>query len=227
MACLPTATYSAPGVSLYAALGGGGGGSSGSQISSSGAYVLCSTNGVLVLGNLPGTFQPDIQIGDANNTIGISLENSQGDSLTLYNGSIGITTQNVNMTNTNLNVSSINGAAPGGSSFFSTLSVPLPTQTSTVIFSFTPGTWTYNGLGLFSGATEPFNGFVNVISNVSQGVNYGSLFANSNSQPSAGTVPSEMTLNFGDSGLSTIKLICANNSASQTGTWQGAVIKLN
>ena len=49
-------------------VGGGGGGGGGASISSSGAYVLCSTNGVLVMGNLPGAGTPDIQIGDANNT---------------------------------------------------------------------------------------------------------------------------------------------------------------
>ncbi len=108
--------------SINGAAPGTGGGAS---IAEGGAFVLCSSNGVIVMGHIPGATLPDIQIGDSMNTVGISLQNAQGDSLALFAGTIGFTTQNVNMTGTNLNVSSINGGAyppPGGSApQFSTL----------------------------------------------------------------------------------------------------------
>ena len=114
-AVIPMLTEAGPTQPFFApASGGGGGGGGGASISSSGAYVLCSTNGVLVMGNFPGADQPDIQIGDANNTLGISLTNGTADNITLFNGSVKFTTQNVNMAGINLDVSSINGQAPGG-----------------------------------------------------------------------------------------------------------------
>ena len=96
--------------SYFAPAGSGGGGSSGSQISSIGAYVLCSTNGALYMGNT-GVGTADIQIGDTGNTVGINIQNATNDQITLFSGSISFTTQNVVMGSTNLNVSSINSAA--------------------------------------------------------------------------------------------------------------------
>ena len=226
MAALPTATYSAPGVTLYAALGGGGGGASGSQISSSGAYVLCSTNGALYMGNVSGAAVPDVVVGDSSQTLATTIQNGSGDSMNVFNGSITFVTSNVDMTATNLNVSSINGAAPGSGGFFSTLSVPLPIQTSTVLMELPPGTWSYNGLAIFTGNTNVLNGFANSIADNTPNY-FGTIFPNEISNTTySNVVPCVMTLNINDSPLSTVKLICANNSASLAGTWNGGVFKL-
>ena len=251
MACLPITDSASVGAPYYASGGGGGGGTPNPSFSTitlpdgtvtgNGANFSVSNQSTIVLfsdsSTFPGlrpTFNAILANGQPNvNNLGANLiaggigligqagqYSSQTPAFINGNGTGSVMVSSIL-------VSSINGAAPGGSGFVSTFSIPLPIGTSTTLMTLSPGTWAYNGVALFSGATEPLNGFANTLLNVSQGVYYGSLFANSNSQPAAGVVPCEMTLNFGDSGLSTIKLICANNSGSLAGTWVGAVSKLN
>jgi hypothetical protein len=161
MSCLPTATYSAPGVTLYG--GGGSGGGSNFDVAS------------------------------------IS----------------------------SLTVSSINGAAPGGSAFFSTFLVDCAQSASTILMELPAGTWSYNGLLSGGGSSAYLNGFVNVAADSVPNY-YASLFPPQfDNTQGAGVFPAAMTLNFGDSALSTIKLIVANNSGSTDATFVGGVFKLN
>jgi hypothetical protein len=226
MACLPITDSASVGAPYYASGGGGGGGSTSSITGGGGSAVSISTTGAIYMTMSGSATTPDIVIGD-NNTLSVALTNGN-DLINLFNNAIAFSTLKVDMSETNLQVSSINGAAPGGGGFVSTFfAVPLPAATSTVLMELPAGTWSYNGLALASGSYAYLNGFANVASDSVPNY-YGSIFPPlpDNTQ-GAGIFPAAMTLNIGDSPLSTIQLIVANNSGGTAAAFTGGVFKLN
>ena len=126
-----------------------------------------------------------------------------------------------------LTVSSINGVAPGGTSLLSSFSaVPCPQSASTVLMSMPAGIFAYSGLCQGGGATSYLSGNLNVLIDQLSGVNFGAIVDVGSVQPPP-AFPAVMTINDGDSGLSTIKLIVANTSGTTAAAFTGAVFKLN
>ena len=205
-------TRVAPG-EFFPQLGGGGGGPSGPNLVASTLTVSS------ILGGGPSqslTFPNGLSI-PGGSAIAFGAKPVAGDDIT-FTGNQGSL----------LGVSTINGSAypPAGSGVFqSTFSaVSCPSNASTVLMELTPGQWGFSGIGTLPSATDYLAGFVSVLSNATAGVNYGNLVTNTCNQPSALPVVLP-TLNFGDSGLSTIKLIVAN-TASSNATFTGIVSKL-
>lgn len=209
---LDNQTRLSPGV-FIPALGGGGGGSSGPNIVASTITVSS------ILGGGSGqslTFPNGLSL-PGGSAIAFGAKPVAGDDIT-FTGNQGSL----------LGVSTINGSAypPAGSGGFQSTftAVSCPGNTSTVLMALTPGQWGFNGIGVLPSATDYLAGFVSVASNATNNINYGNLLANQSNQPS--NLPVILpTLNFGDSGLSTIKLIVAN-TASSNATFTGIVSKL-
>ena len=125
-----------------------------------------------------------------------------------------------------LNVSSINGAAPGGGGLFQSTftAVPCPQNASTTLLAMPAGQFGYNGLLTGTSATGYLSGFLNTVSNSAGPFYFGQIIEAPQGQP-PNALPCQMVINTGDSGLSTIKLIVANTS-SQPATFTGVVSKL-
>lgn len=126
-----------------------------------------------------------------------------------------------------LTVSSINGVAPGGGSslFQSTFNgVTIDPTASTILMEMPAGQFGYNGLVQGGGGTSLLTGYISVAVDLSGPNYFGSISDQTQAQP-ANSFNATMVINEGDSGLSTIKLIVANNGIA-TGQFTGVVNKL-
>ena len=125
-----------------------------------------------------------------------------------------------------LTVSSINGVAPGGASLFQSTfgAVPCPGNTSTVLMEMPAGQFGFNGRFIASGSGAYLSGFINTLTDLAGPNYYGALAPVTATQP-PDSAPCVMTINEGDSLLSTVKLIVANNG-SAAGAFTGVVSKL-
>ena len=112
----------------------------------------------------------------------------------------------------------------GGSLFQSTFTaVPCAGNASTILMSMPAGQFGYNGLFQAIGSGAYLSGTINTAADSIPSY-YGNINPGTPNQP-PNSAPVDMVINEGDSPLSTIKLIVANNGAT-AGTFSGIVAKL-
>ena len=132
----------------------------------------------------------------------------------------------------NLEVSSINGAAPGGggSAFTSSFLLTVPGGASTLVMALPAGQYAYMGQALYTGSNNFLSGTASALQNQTSE----QWLANVSNNAEAGNRPADsgsgcsMILNTWENPLSTAKLYINNVNASPAGdaTWIGVVGKL-
>lgn len=241
-------TSAGPTQPFFAPASGGGGGSAISTFN----QLFASTIGTTNLGNVDLTilagganlvfdapingqlldlqFQVSTVIAQGGNAPSIACSDLGSQNYLMSIGApagVGMTTSI-----SSLNVSSINGQAPGGggSAFTSSFLLTIPGGTSSLVMALPAGQYAFMGTALYTGSNNFLSGTASALLNQTSG----QWSANVIENPNTGNRPADtgsgcsMILNTWENPLSTAKLYINNVNASPAGdaTWVGVIGKL-